>query len=58
MDCNTRVEEYDFLISITCDLKNNYPEHNKKVLEQLIQHLSYLRDREETQSVHRFNQQE
>jgi len=44
---NTRIQEFDFLISIMNDLCFKYPQHNKKLLENLIQTLQYMKENEE-----------
>ena len=45
---NTRRDELDFLISIMNDLCYKYPNHNKKLLENLIQTLTFMKSSEET----------
>lgn len=46
--CNTRLEEFDFLISIMSDLAHKYPNHNERLLEELISNLKYRRENEKT----------
>ncbi len=46
--CNSRVEEFDFLITIMNDLSRNYNDHNSKVLDELVSNLRYRKTNEET----------
>jgi hypothetical protein len=50
----SRVEELEFLSVIMEDLKNNYPEHNKKVLQDMIQSVQYKLQCEVKQEKQRF----
>ena len=34
-------EEYSFILDVLCDLKEHYPQHNEKVLQQLIEIVKY-----------------
>lgn len=45
---NSRVEELEFLISVLNDLAFKYPNHNTKLLEEIISNFKYRRDTEET----------
>lgn len=45
---NTRVEEFEFLITIMSDLAHKYQGHNQNLLEELISNLEYRKDHEET----------
>ena len=51
---NGRVEELEFLSVVIDDLKNNYPDHNKKILQDVAQMLKYKLDCEIEQTKHRF----
>ena len=33
---NSKIQEYDFLVSILSDLRNNYKGHNKEVLSHVL----------------------
>ena len=43
----SRQEELSFLISILSDLKCNYPSHNERVLQSVIDILEYRLESEE-----------
>jgi len=51
---NSRVEELEFLSVVMEDLKNNYPDHNKNILQDMTQLLKYKLDCEIEQTKHRF----
>jgi hypothetical protein len=45
---NSRVEEFEFIISIFNDLAHKYQGHNTRLLEELISQMEYRRETEET----------
>jgi len=42
-----RLEEYEWLITIMCDLKINYKEHHEGVLIEIINYLNNRKEAEE-----------
>ena len=50
----SRVEELEFLSVIMEDLKNNYPEHNKNILQDVLQSIQYRLQCEVKQNKQRF----
>jgi hypothetical protein len=48
VECNSRIDEFDFLISIMSDLAYNYKGHNIRLLEELIANLNYRRVNEKS----------
>ncbi len=51
---NSRLDEYNFLISITSELKYKYSEHNEGVLTEIINYLTTRKASEETTIVARY----
>jgi len=45
---NSRIQEFEFLISIMNDLLYKYPNHNQKVLTSVVSQLEYQKSNEET----------
>jgi hypothetical protein len=45
---NSRVQEFEFLISILNDLAHKYQGHNTRLLEEIISNFEYRRETEET----------
>jgi hypothetical protein len=38
---NTKYQEYQFLLSVLCELKDKYKEHNNEALSETIEHVRY-----------------
>jgi hypothetical protein len=50
---NSRIEELEFLRSIMFDLRHSYPDHNEKILDDVLQNINYKLECEEKQVQHR-----
>lgn len=51
---NSRLDEYNFLISITSELKYKYSEHNEGVLTEIINYLTTRKASEETTVMNKY----